>query len=393
MKKQLLFIMPDLGSGGAEKSLTTLLNLFDYEAYDVDLFLFRRQGLFLPNVPPQVNVTDGGKDYELFDGSASACIKSSIKKLNFSLAANRIKYIAALKSGNKTATWGCIKKVLYRTDKHYDVAVAYLEGNSIYYCVDCVDADVKIGYIHNDYNGLGLDKNFDRRYFEKLDYLVSVSDECVNVLKENFPEYENKIKLMLNIVSPTVLKSLGNDNAEEYKNTKAKKLLTVGRFSSQKGYDMAVAAADILNRKGYDFRWFAIGKGQLEEQIKEQIKSLGLEEKFILLGEKSNPYPYINNCDVYVQPSYFEGKSIAIDEAKIFAKPIVCTSFPTVYDQLTDGETALLAEINAESIAAKIEMLLKDDSLCKTLSDNLKKEKAGNEEEIDKFYQLLEGKI
>ncbi len=393
MKKQLLFIMPDLGSGGAEKALTTLLNLFDYEAYDVDLFLFRRQGLFLPNVPPQVNVTDGGKDYELFDGSASACIKSSIKKLNFSLAANRIKYITALKSGNQTAVWSCIKKALSGTDKHYDVAVAYLEGNSIYYCVDCVDADVKIGYIHNDYNGLGLDKNFDRPFFEKLDYLVSVSDECVNVLKENFPEYENKIRLMLNIVSPTVLKSLGNDNAEEYKNTKAKKLLTVGRFSSQKGYDMAVAAADILNRKGYDFRWFAIGKGQLEEQIKEQIKSLGLEEKFILLGEKSNPYPYINNCDVYVQPSYFEGKSIAIDEAKIFAKPIVCTSFPTVYDQLADGETALLAEINAESIAAKIEMLLNDDSLCKTLSDNLKKEKAGNEEEIDKFYQLLEGKI
>ena len=158
-----------------------------------------------------------------------------------------------------------------------------------------------------------------------------------------------------------------------HQNTKAKKLLTVGRFSSQKCYDMAVAAADILNRKGYDFRWFAIGKGQLEEQIKEQIKSLGLEEKFILLGEKSNPYPYINNCDIYVQPSYFEGKSIAIDEAKIFAKPIVCTSFPTVYDQLADGETALLAEINAESIAEKIEMLLKDDSLCKTLSGNLKK--------------------
>lgn len=393
MKKQLLFIMPDLGSGGAEKALTTLLNLFDFDSYDIDLFLFRRQGLFLPNVPQQVNITDGGKDYELFDGSASECIKSSIKKLNFSLAANRIKYAKALVSGNKTTVWHCIKKTLSKTTKHYDVAVAYLEGNSIYYCVDCVDADMKIGYIHNDYNGLGLDKNFDRPYFEKLNYLVSVSDECVNVLKENFSEFESKIKLMLNIVSPTMLESLCNDNAEEYKNTNTKKLLTVSRFSSQKGYDMAVAAADILNRKGYDFRWYSIGRGQLEEQIKKQIKSLGLEEKFILLGEKSNPYPYIKNCDIYVQPSYYEGKSIAIDEAKIFGKPIVCTSFPTVYDQLTDGETALLAEINAESIAEKIEMLLNDSSLCRTLSGNLKKEELGNEKEIDKFYQLLEGKI
>ena len=385
--------MPALGSGGAEKALVTLLNLFDYETYDVDLFLFRRQGLFLPNVPPQVNVIDGGKDYELFDGSASACIKSSVKKLNFSLAANRMKYAKALESDDKATVWSCIKKALAKIDKHYDAAIAYLEGNSIYYCVDCVDADVKIGYVHNDYNGLGLDKNFDRPYFEKLNYLVSVSDECVNVLKEIFPEFENKIKLMLNIVSPTILETLGKENAEEYKNISAKKLLTIGRFSSQKGYDMAVSAAKILSDKGYDFKWFAIGKGQLEDQIKEQIKSLGLEEKFILLGERANPYPYTKNCDIYVQPSYFEGKSIAIDEAKIFAKPIVCTSFPTVYDQLTDGETALLAEINAESIAEKIEVLLNSDELCRTLSDNLKKEKAGNEEEIDKFYALPEGKI
>ena len=111
------------------------------------------------------------------------------------------------------------------------------------------------------------------------------------------------------------------------------------------------------------------------------------------MGEKANPYPYIKNCDIYVQPSYFEGKSIAVDEAKIFAKPIVCTKFPTVYDQLTDGETALLAEINAGSIAEKIETLLNSEELCKSLSENLKKEKAGNEEEIDKFYALLEGKL
>jgi len=384
--------MPALGSGGAEKALVTLLNLFDYNRFDVDLFLFRRQGLFLPNVPSQVNIIDGGKDYELFDGSASACIKSSVKKLNFSSAANRIKYAKALESGDKTAVWSCIKKALPKIDKHYDVAVAYLEGNSVYYCVDCVDADKKIGYVHNDYNKLGLDKNFDRPYFEKLDYLVSVSDECVNVLKENFPDLESKIKLMQNIVSPTILNSLGKENAEEYKNTNTKILLTVGRFSAQKGYDMAVEAAKTLSNKGYDFKWFAIGKGDLQKQTDERIKELHLEDKFIILGERANPYPYIKNCDVYVQPSYFEGKSIAIDEAKIFAKPIVCTKFPTVYDQLTDGETALLAEINAQSIAEKIEVLLNDESLCKTLSENLKKKSLGNEKEIDKFYALLEGK-
>lgn len=385
--------MPTLGSGGAEKALITLLSLFDYSRYDVDLFLFRRQGLFLPNVPEQVNIIDGGKDYELFDGSASACIKENIKRLDFSSAANRIKYATALKNSDQKAVWSCIKKVLAKPDKHYDVAVAYLEGNSVYYCVDAVYADIKIGYVHNDYNKLGLDRDFDRPYFEKLNYLVSVSDECVNVLKENFPDLKQKIKLMHNIVSPSMLDSLGNTSAAEYETSNSKILLTVGRLSQQKGYDMAVEAAKSLSDKGCNFKWFAIGKGELTDQIVSRIKELHLEDKFILLGERANPYPYIRNCDIYVQPSYFEGKSIAVDEAKIFAKPIVCTKFPTVYDQLTDGETALLAEINAQSIAEKIETLLNSDKLCQKLSDNLKKQKTGNEGEIDKFYALLEGKL
>lgn len=392
MKKQLLFIMPKLGSGGAEKALVTLLNLFDYDKYDVDLMLFRREGLFLPDVPEEVNIIDGGKEYELFDGSAFACIKSSVKKMKFSFALNRIKYANALKSGDKSAVWNCIKKAVCKPQKHYDVAIAYLEGNSIYYCVDCIDADKKIGYIHNDYNGLGLDKNFDRLFFEKLDYLVTVSDECANVLRKTFPEIKAKVRMLENLVSPTLLQSLSEKPAAEYK-ADTKNILTVGRFSPQKGYDLAIAATEILAEKGYDFKWFSIGKGELQNEIEHKIKEKKLEEKFILLGERANPYPYIKNCDIYVQSSYFEGKSIAIDEAKIFAKPIVCTSFPTVYDQLADGETALLAEINAESIAEKIEILLNDESLCKNLSENLKKEKAGNEKEIDKFYQLLEDKI
>jgi glycosyltransferase involved in cell wall biosynthesis len=389
MKKQLLFIMPKLGSGGAEKALVTLLNLFDYDKYDVDLMLFRREGLFLPDVPEEVNIIDGGKEYELFDGSAFACIKSSVKKMKFSFALNRIKYANALKSGDKSAVWNCLKKAVYKPQKHYDVAIAYLEGNSIYYCVDCIDADKKIGYIHNDYNGLGLDKNFDRPFFGKLDYLVTVSNECANVLRKTFPEIKAKVRMLENLVSPTLLKSLSEKPAAEYK-ADTKNILTVGRFSPQKGYDLAIAATEILAEKGYDFKWFSIGKGELQNEIEHKIKEKKLEEKFILLGERANPYPYIKNCDIYVQTSYFEGKSIAIDEAKIFAKPIVCTSFPTVYDQLTDGKTALLAEINAESIAEKIEILLNDESLCQNLSENLKKEKAGNEEEIDKFYQLLE---
>lgn len=390
MKKSLLFILPSLAGGGAEKSLITLLSLIDYSRCDVDLFLFRREGLFLPNVPREVNIIDGGEGYSSFDGEASVYIKRCIKTLRFSAAANRILYSRAVGSGNRKAVWSALKKALPRIKKHYDVAVGYLEGNANYYCVDCVDADIKIGYVHNDYSKLGLDENFDRPFFEKLDKLVSVSDECCDVLRTVFPALKEKIIKIENISSPEALKKLAVGKPAEYADAEGKILLTVGRFSPQKGYDTAVEAAKILKENGAAFKWFAIGKGELKNRIEEKISRYGLQDNFILLGEKSNPYPYIDNCDIYVQPSNFEGKSIAIDEAKAFSKPIVATRFSTVFDQLTDGETALLAEIDAADVAKKIKRLIDDEALCGKLSKMLAETHRGNEEELEKFYVLLE---
>ena len=390
MKKNLLFILPSLSGGGAEKSLITLLSLIDYSRYDVDLFLFRREGLFLPNVPGEVNIIDGGEGYSSFDGEAAAYIKKCIKGLRFFDAVNRALYSRAVASGDRKAVWNCLKKALPKIKKHYDVAVGYLEGNADYYCVDCVDADIKIGYIHSDYRKLGLSAAFDELFLKQLDYLIGVSDKCADILKEVFPSIQKKIFTIENITSPKVLFKMAEGSVSEYADVKEKIILTVGRISPPKGYDTAVDAAKILKDNGVAFRWFAIGKGELKSGIEEKINEYGLQEHFILLGEKSNPYPYIKGCDIYVQPSNFEGKSIAIDEAKAFSKPIVATKFSTVFDQLCDGETALLAEIDAQDVADKITQLINDEALCKKLSDTLARTHKGNEEELEKFCALLE---
>lgn len=390
MKKNLLFVIPSLCSGGAEKSLITLLSLIDSTKYNIDLFLFRREGLFLPNVPDYVNIIDGGESYKLFDGAAAEYIKTNLKKLRFDKILNRIYYSKALASGNRARIWKYLKTAFPKNKKHYDAAIGYLEGNTIYYCVDCVDADIKIGYIHNDYSKLNLDISFDKPYFEKLNKLVSVSEECCDVLKNIFPEFSEKVLKIENISSPGALCLLAVNAAEEYEGVGSIILLTVGRHNKQKGYDIAVDAAEILDKNGVDFKWFSIGKGELMPQIEEKIKEKHLEKKFILLGERANPYPYISGCDIYVQPSYYEGKSIAIDEAKCFAKPIVATRFSTVFDQLANGETALLAEIDAQSVAEKIIQFINDKELCKKMSDKLKHTHKGNEEELEKFYAMLE---
>ncbi len=395
MKKRLVFVMESMGSGGGERSLLTLLQLMDYEKYDVDLLLFNQSGLFMGMIPPQVNLIDFDESYKAFSAPLSQSVKSYFLKGKLFSALNRILYSKAVNSKSSSSlhrdqlAWKYMKKAFKEKLTGYDAAIGYLEGKPNFFVADCVDAKIKIGYVHNDYRKLQMSEKLDKTFFNKLDYIVSVSDECCNVLKEVFPEYAERVKKVENITSPSTLVKMGEDQAEEYKNTNKKILLTIGRLSKQKGYDIAVDAAEILDKNGIDFKWFAIGKGELKEEIDAKIKEKNLEDRFILLGERANPYPYINGCDVYVQSSYFEGKSIAIDEAKCFAKPIVATKFTTVLDQLTDGKTALLAEIDAASVAEKIAALLSDEQLCRTLSENLKNEKVGNEEEIEKFYRLL----
>lgn len=387
--------MESMGSGGGERSLLTLLQLMDYDKYDVDLMLFNPSGLFMDMIPKCVNIKPFGKEYDRFTLPFKESLKSYMLKGSFKGAYNRFKYSKTVNGkGGSTLyrdqlAWKYMRCAFENTLPEYDVAIGYLEGKPNFFVADCVKAKIKIGYVHNDYNKLKMDRELDGKFFEKMNIIVSVSEKCCDVLKEVFSEYADKVRMIENITSPVVLKSMSEGDVTEYKNKPGKTLLTIGRLSQQKGYDIAVDAAEILAKNGVDFKWFAIGKGELQAQIEQKIREKNLEDKFILLGERANPYPYIAGCDIYVQPSYFEGKSIAIDEAKCFAKPIVATKFTTVLDQLADGETAVLAEVDAASVAEKIMQLISDKELCESLSENLKKEKLGNEEEIENFYEML----
>lgn len=396
MKKRLLFVMESMKSGGGERSLLSLLQLIDYEKYDVDLMLFDPSGLFFDMIPEQVNILSFGETYTTFTKPFVQSVKTFLFKFRPDMALRRIRYAHTvnLKGVPKLEcdqrAWKYLRCVFSKADVMYDAAIGYLEGKPDFFVADCVDAKVKIAYVHSDYSKLGMNADLDREIFRKFDYVVGVSDECVLTLRKIFPEMTKKFIRIENITSAKILKKMVDKIPEEFnKKDDGKIALTVGRIAEPKGYDIAIDAAEILTKKGYNFKWFSIGKGELKAEIEQKIKEKKLEEKFILLGEKSNPYPYLANCDIYVQPSYFEGKSIAIDEAKSFAKPIVATKFTTVYDQLVDGETALLAEINAESVAEKIAQLFDNENLAETLSENLKKMKHGNEEEIEKFYALL----
>ena len=389
--KKILFIMSNLNCGGAEKALVSLLKTIDYSQYEVDLLLFRHEGIFLKQVLEEVNILPEPFGYKYYDMSSIKAIKELLKQGRIGDAIRRIKAIFIYKSEKDTyrcgqKVWPYVSKMFGKLNKKYDVAIGYLENNPIYYCVDNVDAKKKIGFIHNDYDKLGLNPIGDRIYFNELDNIVTISEECAEVLKNRFPEYKDKVRVMYNIVSPSIINEMAKEKIDI--NNAEINLVTVGRLNYQKGYDMAIEACKKLVEKGYDIKWNVLGGGEERVNLESLIKKYKLQDRFILLGIKENPYPYVRNADIYVQTSRFEGKSIAIDEAKILNKPILVTNFTTVRDQISDGVNGLIVDMNVDSIVDGLETLIKDSNLRNKLKKNLASEELGTEKEIEVFYSL-----
>lgn len=392
MKKNILFVINNLNCGGAEKALISLLETINYSMYNVDLFLFKHEGLFFRKIPQQVNLLEEPYEYQYFDMSIKTAIIDCIKKGRIDIALARLCAGYIFKSEQNRVrceqmVWKYIAKSLREIDKNYDVAIGYLEKNPVYFCIDKVKAKKKIGFIHNDYDELGMDPKIDIEYFAKLDSIVTVSKECANVLKEKFPMYKKKVKVMYNIVSPNMISKMSLEKIDM--KGKGTKIVSVGRLNYQKGFEMAIEACKELEGDGYKITWYVVGEGEERAHLEKMIEENDLKGKFILLGVKENPYPYIREASIYVQPSRFEGKSIAIDEAKVLHKPIVITNFSTAKDQIKNKENGIIVEMDPHEISEGIKELIDNEELRNKLISNLSKENLGTESEIEKLYTLF----
>lgn len=385
--RKVLIVMSSLYNGGAERSLVNFLNELPEDKYQIDLLLFKRQGMFMKQLPEYVNVLQTPKAVEKLYGSISKSGVYFFPKMIGTL-------IATLLTKNPREKRAFRWKYFYGTNiekmqEHYDVAIAYISGEILYYVDEKVNADRKIVWIHNDYKTAQHPKKYDYSHLENMDGIVSISDLCVEILKDEFPEFADKVYMLENITSSVVLKNRATEFIpEEFENSEIN-ILSIGRLHEQKGFDLAIEAAKIMKEQGLNFKWFIIGNGELKEELEKQINALNLADYFILLGTRENPYPYIKNCSIFVQPSRYEGKSVVLDEAKILAVPIVATAYPTVGDQLQDREEGMIVPLNAEGIAEGLERMMRDAELRDRYTEYLSGREYGNQKEIEKYVQLM----
>lgn len=391
MKKKILFNMYNLEIGGAEKSLLSILNEIDYSKYNVDLFLYKHSGELINELPIEVNLLPEIDIYKTLCESTKLTFKKGYIKLGAirTIAKYRAKLnkipLAYDQYMNEMAN-----KILPNINGKYDIAISNIWPHNL--VTDKVNSKKKIGWIHTDYSNMKIDYKKDYKTLKKLDYIVSVSENCKEVFDRIQPNLKNKSITLENIVSSDLIKDLGNKDIEEkyILNNEYLKILTVARLHPEKGVDRVVEVCKKLKDDGINFKWYIVGFGVQEEDLKLRAKELGLENNFYILGKKANPYPYFNMCDIYVQPSRYEGKAVAITEAKIFNKPIVITDYNSARDQIANNETGLIVNNSIDGIYKGIKEIIDNNELRKELINNLKKTTWSNESEIEKIYEIIE---
>lgn len=397
MKKRIFIAIQYLEIGGAERALIGLLSSLDYTKYKVDLFVYRHSGEFMKFIPKQANLLPEIKKYT----TLSRPIKEIIKEGYIDIAIGRVLAHLKNKRFNKKhqikdsiaiyqyiASYTTPFMPSFYKRGEYDLAISFLIPHNI--VREKVLAKRYWAWIHTDYSYVDIDVNYEFPVWSAYDKIISISEDVTKGFLNKFPTLAPKITIIENILSENFVKEQAEEKVDlSFLPSDCIKFCTVARFSYPKAIDRAVYICKELINKGLNIYWYIIGYGSDEAMIREKIKETQMEERFVLIGKKENPYPYVKATDFYIQPSRYEGKAVTVREAQILEKPVVITNYPTAKSQLNDGIDGVIVPDSIEGAADGIEAFLKDKDKQNRIIAYLKTHHYGNEFEAKKIDKLL----
>ncbi|KAB2460689.1 glycosyltransferase [Bacillus sp. CH126_4D] len=389
--KRVLFMVSSMNIGGVEKSLLSLLSVIPKEKYDVTVLMLEKRGGFLKQLPSWVKIEEVAW-FENIKPKIMQPPKKTIKEyfentryikgVNFLLT-----YVVSKKLKDRYVFYKEIFKDIPYNKNKYDIAIAYQGPTDIidYYIVNRVTSEKKISWIHFDVFQHKINTKLYEKLYDQMDNIYVVSQEAQKHLIEKFPQVESKASVFLNIVLPDLINEMAKEKVEFDNGYKGIKIVTVGRLSKEKGQDLAIKVLSMLRKEGYEVRWYCIGEGENREYYETLICKYNLKQDFLLLGSAINPYPYVNQSDIYVQTSRHEGYCLTLAEAKCLKKPIVTTNFTGANEQIKDGYNGFVAECNEESLYNKIKYLLDQQRVREEVTTNLLKEEFNKLEKVNSF--------
>lgn len=384
MKKKIAVVFNRMIVGGAEKALLSFLDALDKEKYDITLFTLNDKGAYFDEIPDDVTI----KFTQFAD--SKKYFWDCVKKLKFFKVLNAVYCRCMIRlCRDEYKKFSYTMRSYPRFAEKYDCALAYkMNFEDTATVIWRIHADKKCAIMHSDIDSVKATTDKFVLLLLLLDKIFCVSESCRNTLNKAYPMYKSKTVVMYNQFPSRQIINLSNYDIQPLAHTA---LLTVGRLSPEKGQQMIPAAARMLLDAGYDIHWYLVGDGPLREEVEREIEKYGVSDRVILLGTQSNPYPYIKNCDIYVQPSFSEGYCTTTMEAKILQKPIVTTDAPGMREQFVSGENGLIVDaMTPEALFEGIKTLLDHPELREKFVANLEKEEHDNSKELQKLYDFIE---
>lgn len=398
MKKSLLIVSHALELGGAERSLIGLLDALDPEIWDIDLFLLRHEGELMGVIPAHINLLPVIPAYTVL----ARPMKDTLREGHILLSAARLAgkvwagryakkhaYTQSAVGLEYSHKFTCPLMPKIQAEKEYDLAISFLTPH--YFVAEKVLAKKKIAWIHTDYARIQVDVPSETKMWNAYDYVASISEAVTGNFLQVFPGLRDKIVLIENILPERLVRKQSESfSAEIELSAEGIRLLSVGRFCDAKNFDNVPDICRRLVEKGLDVKWYLIGYGGDEPRIRQKIAEAGMQDRVMILGKKENPYPYIKACDLYVQPSRYEGKCVTVREAQMLGKPVVITRYATSASQLEDGVDGVIVPMDNEGCAAGIAELLRDPEKMALLSEACNARDHSNAQEVEKLYALME---
>lgn len=395
-KKRIFISMHYLELGGAEAALIGMLQAMDYDRYDVDLFLHSHQGEMMEFIPKEVNLLPEIREYSVIEKP----MVEAMRKGCFSVVWARLKakwqfkrYLKRKALTDSVAVFqyigNAVTPVLPSLEYmgEYDLAISFLNPHNI--VRDKVKAKKKICWIHTDYTRIDVNAELELPIWDSFDNVMSISPDVTKTFLQVFPSLKDKIVEMENILSAEFVRKRAEEfdvSAEFVGN--GVKILSVGRFCEAKNYDNVPDICRRIREQSINLHWFLIGYGD-DSLIRQRIHEAGMEDYVVILGKRSNPYPYMKACDIYAQPSRYEGKSVTVREAQMLCKPVVITDYPTAKSQIKNGTDGVIVPMENESCANSMVDFIQNKPLQNQIVGYLNQHDYGNESDIQILYNLI----
>lgn len=394
-KKSVLIAYPAMMLGGSTTSLLSILYNLDYSKYEVDLALAFYSGDWMNDIPNQVKLLEPVYQYQ---GKKERYIRRLLSPKY--MVVKGISKLIEIFDGHPVRGQqflGMMDVDFYRDlEKEYDVAIAFLEGQTCKYIANHVKAKEKIAWVHVDYKEARRCAKYDVSSLKKYKHIIHVSEKCLYSFVEMFPDLAEKCSVIENILSQSRLRHLAEEQIENLViNNKKINIITTCRITYyQKGLDRALNIISTLAEKNKELHnkihWYIIGNGPDYENFKQKIKEKKLEIIITLLDAQKNPYKFYTKMDCFFLPSRYEGKPMAVTEALILGLPVIVTEYSSAREQIQDGIEGKVFDNSEMGTEEAIRYIITHRAELNTMKQFILQKDYSNEEEMEKIEALLD---